>query len=133
MACLVLAGCGGVGASGTASAGSYSASVNDTGTSTVIVNLTVFPDGTVTGKCVLLVVGSAAIVGRADLTGSIDTASGTFTATGDYYLTLPPPPNWPSSGPITVTGTAPKMSIPNNPVQVTKNLNTVGGFLNPVI
>ncbi len=129
---LLLVGCGGGSNTLAVGMGTYSGTVADTSTSTVIVEMTIAANGSITGTCALTKVGSAAIIGRCDLTGSINVTEGTFAANGMYYLTVPPPPGWSSYGPIAISGIIPRTSIVNNPVQVTKDIHTVDGLLNPL-
>lgn len=127
-----LAGCGAGNGMASFGAGNYSGSVSDTATTSVIVNLKVAPNGVITGDCALLKQGSPAVIARCDLVGAINTATGSFEASGTYYLTIPPPPGWPTNGPITVTGNSLQRTVASNPMHVTRDINSGDGVLNPM-
>ena len=103
----LLAGCGGAGQSASSlQIGRYSGTVIPIQTTSIIVDLTVSPNGTITGTSTMVSLTSGAIDGRATVTGHVN-SDGTFTISGTFSFFLPPPPNGGWDGPITVTGVIP--------------------------
>jgi len=124
-----LIACGGGSGGASYNVGDYNGNVSQGAYSSVLVEATVAPNGTITGKCSLFGTGSAAVIGRATLTGTVNSSTGEFNLTGFYVIYLPPPPNVEIGGQVTVTGTLPPAGSGSGPVHVENLGSTYHGVI----
>jgi hypothetical protein len=130
----VLVGCGGAGQSASSlQIGTYSGSVVPIQTTSIIVDLTVSPNGTIIGTSTMLSLTSGAIDGRATVKGNVNPTDGTFSISGTFQFFLPPPPNGAWEGPITVTGVIPHKGSIHGQMDVTNASIITHGSLDEVV
>jgi hypothetical protein len=120
---------GGGGSSSSFTAGKYNGSLSDPGRASIVIELSVSGDGSLSGKSTVVSAFSGAIVGVANIAGTVDTNTRTFVATGDYVNYLPPPPGGGGAGSVRVTGTIPASGVPTGPIQVENNTLILNGVI----
>ncbi len=126
---LSIAGCGGGGASQSFTESRYEGTVINPGKSSQIVEISVDGNGNLTGRCSLISLSTGAITARATLTGTVNKTTGEFSGAGMFQCFIPPPPDGSGSGPVSISGSVPKIGVANGPLQVQDSLGILNGVI----
>jgi hypothetical protein len=124
-----LVGCGGAGSAASFNESRYEGTVMTPGKSSKIVEISVDKNGNLSGKCSLVSLSTGAITARATLTGTVNKTTGEFSGAGMFQCFIPPPPDGSGTGPVSISGSVPKIGVANGPLQVQDSISVLNGVI----
>ncbi len=129
LALLSTSGCGGAGSATSFVESRYEGTVTTPGKSSKVVEISVDGDGNLSGKCSLISLSTGAITARATLTGTVNKTTGEFSAAGMFQCFIPPPPDGTGTGPVSISGSVPKINVAEGPLQVQDSVSVLNGVI----